>query len=113
MPACSTVDGVVAARDPHFFPDLGVEHWRPTALLLFEADEVDHVEDVTSFVDAKLAALHEHASQFARRCTSMSVAPDEDQQRARFRRHELDRMAVFGRQAGVAYAEGFKRIDDL
>jgi len=40
--------GVVAARDPHFFPDLGLAHHRPTALLLFEADEPNHVEDVTS-----------------------------------------------------------------
>jgi hypothetical protein len=38
---------------------------------------------------------------------------DETQQRDRFRRHELDRMAEFGRQVGVAYAEAFKRIDDL
>jgi hypothetical protein len=40
-------------------------------------------------------------------------SPDEEQQRDRFRRRELDRMAVFGRQAGVRYAEGFKRIDEL
>jgi LmbE family N-acetylglucosaminyl deacetylase len=108
-----TIDGVVAARDPHFYPDLGVEHWRPTTLLLFEADDVDHFEDVTEFVDVKLAALHEHASQLRSTMHIDVGGTDEEQQRARFRRHELERMAVFGRQTGVAYAEGFKRIDDL
>lgn len=108
-----TVDGVVAARDPHFYPDLGVEHWRPTILLLFEAEEVDHFEDVTGFVEAKLAGLNEHASQLRSTMHIEVGSAEEQQQRSRFRRHELDRMAVFGRQAGVAHAEGFKRIDQL
>ena len=40
-----TIDGIVAARDPHFFPGSGFHH-RPDELLLFEADEPDHVEHV-------------------------------------------------------------------
>jgi len=108
-----TIDGVVAARDHHFYPDLDVEHWRPTTLLLFEAEVVDHFEDVSGFVDAKLAALHEHASQLRSTMHIEVDSPDEEQQRRRFRRHEVDRMAVFGRQAGLSFAEGFKRIDDL
>src|SRR5690606_19819577 len=56
-------EGVVAARDPHFFPEQQLPHHRASALLLFEADEPDHVEDVTDHVDAKLAALHAHESQ--------------------------------------------------
>ena len=31
-------DAIVAARDPHFFPEHGLPHHRPTALLLCEAD---------------------------------------------------------------------------
>ncbi len=58
-----TVEGVVAARDPHFFPEQALPHHRPAAILLFEADEPDHVEDVGGFLDAKLAALHRHTSQ--------------------------------------------------
>lgn len=108
-----TIDGVVAARDPHFYPDLGIEHWRPTTLLLFEAEEVDHVEDVNGFVDAKISALYEHVSQLRSTMYIEVGSPDEEQQRHRFRRHEVERMAVFGRQVGLAYAEGFKRIDDL
>jgi LmbE family N-acetylglucosaminyl deacetylase len=108
-----TIDAVVAARDPHFYPDLGVEHWRPSTLLLFEAEEADHFEDVSGFVETKLAALYEHASQL-RSTMHIEVGSDgEEQERVRFRRRQLDRMAVFGRQIGVAHAEGFKRIDDL
>ena len=25
------VEGIVAARDPHFYPELGLTHWRPSA----------------------------------------------------------------------------------
>jgi LmbE family N-acetylglucosaminyl deacetylase len=59
-----TVDAVVAARDPHFFADLGVTPHRPSELWLFEADEPDHVEDVAGFVDAKVEALLAHRSQW-------------------------------------------------
>jgi LmbE family N-acetylglucosaminyl deacetylase len=59
-----TVDAVVAARDPHFFADLGVAHHRPSELWLFEADEPDHVENVDGFVDAKIDALLAHRSQW-------------------------------------------------
>lgn len=57
------VEGIVAARDPHFFPEQQVEPWRPSALLLWEADEADYTEDVSGFIDAKFAALMEHRSQ--------------------------------------------------
>jgi LmbE family N-acetylglucosaminyl deacetylase len=59
-----TVDAVVAARDPHYFVDLGLPHHRPRELWLFEADEPDHVEDVETFVGAKVAALLAHRSQW-------------------------------------------------
>jgi LmbE family N-acetylglucosaminyl deacetylase len=45
-------DGIVAARDPHFFPEQGAPPHRPSALLLWEAEERDHVEVVTGFEDA-------------------------------------------------------------
>ena len=57
-------DAIVGARDPHFFRDLGIAHFRPTALMLFEADLPNHAEDVTAQVDVKLAALLAHVSQF-------------------------------------------------
>jgi LmbE family N-acetylglucosaminyl deacetylase len=82
-------------------------------LFLWEADVVDHVEDVTAFVDTKLAALLEHRSQLRSTMHIEVGSDDEDEQRDRFRRRVIDRLATFGRTAGVAQAEGFKRIDDL
>ena len=52
-PGCSPATGIVAARDPHFFPEQGLAPHRPSALLLWEADEPDHVEDVSGHVDAQ------------------------------------------------------------
>ncbi len=48
-----TVDGIVAARDPQFFPGLGGQHHRPDTLLLFEADEPDHVERIDTSIGAQ------------------------------------------------------------
>ena len=58
-----SLDALVAARDPHFFPDLGLAPHRPKALLLFEADLANHVEDVSGFESTKVQALLCHASQ--------------------------------------------------
>ncbi len=103
------VEGLVAARDPHFFPEQALDPHRPGELLLFEADEVDHVEDVAGYADAKLAALEAHASQFE----STMFVSGGDQARAeldRFRQRELDRLADIGAPVGLAQAEGFKRL---
>jgi LmbE family N-acetylglucosaminyl deacetylase len=59
-----TLDALVAARDPHFFPELGLEPHRPEVLLLFEADLPNHVEDVGGFERQKVEALLCHRSQF-------------------------------------------------
>ncbi|MBW8827116.1 MAG: PIG-L family deacetylase, partial [Acidobacteria bacterium] len=59
------VDGIVAARDPHFYPEHGLAWWRPSSLLLFEADEPNHVEPFDDdHLERKVAALLEHRSQF-------------------------------------------------
>jgi LmbE family N-acetylglucosaminyl deacetylase len=60
-----TCDALVAARDPHFFPEHDVAPHRPSALLLFEADEPDHAEPATeTSLAAKIAALEAHRSQY-------------------------------------------------
>jgi LmbE family N-acetylglucosaminyl deacetylase len=102
-----TCDAVVAAREPHVHLD-GVAHHRPQALFLFEADEVNHLEDVTATVEAKLAALEAHASQFE---STMRAVDDEGL--ARFRRRMRDRLAEHGRRVGVPAAEAFALITDL
>jgi LmbE family N-acetylglucosaminyl deacetylase len=101
-------EGVVAARDPHFFRDHGLAAHRPDALLLWEADAPDHVEDVTDFVDRKLDALAAHTSQFE----STMKAVDDDQLRS-FRDRIAARLGGLGRPFGYAAAEVFKMIDDL
>lgn len=105
------VDGIVAARDPHFFPEQRLAHHRPTALLLWEADEADHVERVDGFVDAKIAALLRHRSQFR---STMSVDdPEAHDQLEAFRQRVQDRLAEHGRLAGIPSAEAFKAITEL
>lgn len=101
-------DGIVAARDPHFFPEHDLPHHRPAQLLLWEADAPDHVEDVSGWVDVKLAALEAHASQFE---STMKAVDDE--QLAAFRARIRDRLAGLGAPHGVEAAEVFKLIADL
>lgn len=106
-----TVDGVVAARDPHFSPYHDVDAHRPSTLLLFEADEPDHAEDVTGYGDTKVAALLEHHSQYR---STMHIDPDDDgRQLTAFRDLVVGRLADGGRRAGVEHAELFKAITDL
>ena len=105
-------DGIVAARDPHFFPEQNLPHHRPTTLLLWEADEADHVEVVDDgYAEAKLQALLAHASQF--RSTMHIEDASSDDQVAAFRRRVLDRLAEHGARAGVPRGEAFKVMHDL
>jgi len=101
-------DAIVAARDPHFFPEHGLAHHRPAALFLFEADAPNHVEDVTGFVDAKLAALEAHESQFE---TTMHAA--DASELGAFRDRIRGRLAEHGGPHGLAAAELFARLTDL
>jgi LmbE family N-acetylglucosaminyl deacetylase len=105
------LDAVVAARDPHFFPEHDLTHHRPSTVLLFEADEPDHLEDVTGHTDAKLEALEAHRSQF--RSTMGITDPTDGSQLEDFRRRVLAPMAETGQAHGVAYAELFKAITDV
>jgi LmbE family N-acetylglucosaminyl deacetylase len=101
-------EGIVAARDPHFFPEQQMAPHRPSSLLLWEADEPDHAEDVTAYVDVKLAALEAHESQHE--STMHAVDPaDLDAFRVRIRA----RLADHGARIGVPAAELFKLITDL
>lgn len=114
-------DGIVAARDPHFFPELGADPHRPTALLLWEADEPDHVEDAGKFADTKVSALLEHRSQFR---STMGIRfgapgagqledPDAAAEVDAFAQRVRERLGEHGAMAGLAMGEAFKLIDDL
>ncbi len=104
-------DAVVAARDPHFFPEHGLAPHRPSAMLLFESEEPDHAEDVTGYEATKVDALLAHVSQFE---TTMYIADDHDAGgRAAFDARIRDELAAQGRLVGVASAETFVRLRDL
>ena len=101
----------MAARDPLFFPEQGVSPHRPDTLLLFEADEPDHVEDVTGHAEAKLDALFAHESQFR---STMGIEPGDDgAQRGAFIELIRSRLAEHGALAGIAEGEAFKAIRRL
>jgi LmbE family N-acetylglucosaminyl deacetylase len=102
-------DAVVAARDPHFFREHHLPHHRPNALLLWEADEPNHVERLSEGdVQRKLSALHAHVSQFE--STMGGTTPDE---LAAFDQRIADRLAEIGAAVTAAYAERFHAITDL
>jgi len=102
------IDAVVAARDPHFFPEHGLAPHRPEKLLLFEAEEVDHVEDVSAWVDHKLRALEAHVSQFE---STMGAASEAEL--GPFRQRIRTRLAEHGRLIDVSAAESFKLMSEL
>lgn len=102
-------DGVVAARDPHFFPEQGPPPHRPKAILLWEADQPDHTEDVSAFVPAKLEALLEHRSQF--RSTMAVTDPASEEELGAFRDKMRSWMAEAGAERGFDAGEQFKLID--
>lgn len=101
-------EGIVAARDPHFFREHGLAPHRPDALLLWEADAPDHVEDIDEYVDVKLRALEAHASQHE----STMGATDHTELEG-FRRRIRGRAAELGQPHGLRAAEVFKLIDRL
>ena len=103
-----TCDAIVAARDPHFFREHGIAHHRPSTLLLWEADEPDHGEDITLSLDTKIHALLAHESQFE--STMKAVDPaDLERFTERIRRRAGD----LGQRIGRGSAELFKKIADL
>lgn len=104
-------DAVVAARDPHFFADMGVAHHRPDELWYFEADEPNHVEHVGGWLPTKIAALERHLSQLE---STMGITNDgDDGGRNQFHADIAEQAAAFGEILGTGPAEGFARLTDL
>lgn len=111
------VEGIVAARDPFFFPEqlqgrLGPH--RPDALLLFEPDVVNHLEVITEDdLASKLAALEAHESQLeTTHFYGLDAGSSRDEALARFRARERSRCTgVPGAPQGVL-AEPFHLIVD-
>ena len=104
-------DGIVAARDPHFFAEQDLPHHRPSKLLLWEADAPDHLEDISGFEEVKLRALLAHRSQFE---STMRIGDEGDAgQVEAFAARLRTRQSAAGAPLGLAAAEAFKLISDL
>ena len=105
-----TLDAIVAARDPHFFPEQPFAPHRPERVLLFEAEVADHFEDVAAHLDGKIAALLCHRSQWR---STMRIHDDPGREVAEFDARVRERAATAGEAHGVSAAEDFKLIDRL
>ena len=93
----SLLDAVApAAALPHYFPEAGPPHQVATVLLSGTL-EPDEWVDVADTIETKVAAVECHRTQFN----------DEDGWAGEAVRR---RAAEEGRRAGVAYAEGFRRL---
>ena len=109
-------DAVVAARDPHFFPDMEYTHHRPDEVWYFEADEPNHVENVDGWLKTKITSLEQHVSQLE---STMGIASDHDQAgHAQFVAdiHDAaDRAAHLGQSdmSGFTAGEAFHRLTDV
>jgi LmbE family N-acetylglucosaminyl deacetylase len=108
------VHAIIAARDPHFFPEHGLKPHRPDTLLLFEPARVDHLERVFDHLDRKTDALLAHQSQWR---STMGIdegdAERRDGQRAAFVGRVHDEARTAGLRGGLRAAEPFARIDTL
>ena len=104
-----TLDAIVAARDPHFFPEQALAPHRPNFALLFEAEEIDHLEPVDEWLDAKIASLLAHRSQWR---STMNIA-DDGSGRDAFEKQIREVAARAVGDTGLAAAESFKLLDDL
>jgi len=95
----TTCNAIVSARDHLFLPAMnviGLEAFAPSELYLWGTDSPDHFEDVSATIDKKIEAVRRHRSQLGQ----MPKWEDRVRQWA----------AAAGREAGVDFAEGFKRM---
>jgi LmbE family N-acetylglucosaminyl deacetylase len=117
-----TLDALVAARDPHFFPELQLAPHRPGALALFEADLPNHLERADGFDGTKIEALLCHRSQWE---STMGIDPGAGRigdarspsgptlQEQEFAAKVRRQLADHGALAGYAAAEAFHLMTDL
>lgn len=108
----SVCDAVVAARDPLYLEELaaaGVPHHRPSELLLWDAGDANHVEEIAAeHLDKKIEALLVHKSQFE---STMRIEDPNGPEVEHF----ADRIRRLAREhgsfGGFALGEAFRRLD--
>jgi LmbE family N-acetylglucosaminyl deacetylase len=104
-----TLDAIVAARDPHFFPEQRMAPHRPNAALLFEAEEIDHLETVDGWIEAKIESLLAHRSQWR---STMHIG-DDGSGRVEFETEVRDTARRAAAGSDLSAAEAFKLLHDL
>jgi LmbE family N-acetylglucosaminyl deacetylase len=109
-----TLDALVAARDPHFLPELGLAPHRPAALLLWEADLANHVERCPAdAAAAKVAALLCHHSQHESTMGVSDTSSGSASGAEAFATRIAWQLAQHGAVAGLDAGEAFHLIDQL
>lgn len=106
-----TTDAIVAARDPLFFSDQPFAPHRPQCLMLWEADMVDHYEEIASSLPDKFEALLCHISQYS---TTFGIdSPTDRPQHMAFRERLEEVHRKEGAKMGRGASESFKLIAEL
>jgi LmbE family N-acetylglucosaminyl deacetylase len=97
-------DAVWRAGEPRFYD---LSPWKSAELWLFNAEEPNHVEDVSGWVGIKWEALMRHESQFG---SAFRFGEDDPDGQAQFEQWFRGRFAAVGQVAGFEYGEAFRRI---
>ncbi|MCL5047988.1 MAG: PIG-L family deacetylase [Firmicutes bacterium] len=108
-------DAIVAARDPLFYPEQKWPHFRPKLLMLFEADEIDHGEDISQYEEIKISALLKHKSQLLS-TMGIDISATEDVYREKLSAFETDienKHIRAGEVFNLTKAESYKLMTNL
>jgi LmbE family N-acetylglucosaminyl deacetylase len=97
-------DAVWRAGEPRFYD---TEFWKPSELWLFNAQEPNHVEDVSGWMQRKWDGLMAHESQFS---SAFRIDRADGEGQARFHDWFMRRFALVGAAIGVEHGEAFRRI---
>ncbi len=104
----ASVDAVVSAREPLAHSAAGLDHHRPEAIMLWSADEPDHVESVDDrYFNRKIDALMCHSSQSV---TTMGDAAATPELRLQFENKMREWMQQSITRFDVPMGELFKRL---
>ncbi|NNE29856.1 MAG: bacillithiol biosynthesis deacetylase BshB1 [Saprospiraceae bacterium] len=89
------------------------EHWRPKAMYHYIQDyhlDADFVVEISEYMDKKIELIQTFESQFF---SEGMTGPQTPISSKGFLDYQKQRCAVYGRQAGFDYAEGFNVIRNL
>ena len=111
MPGLLAIEGIVAARDPHFFPEQGLAPHRPqSAVAVRIRSRAITSSASTAGSTARSRRCSRHRSQWR---STMGIDDRPEEQQAAFVREIHDSAQAAGLRAGVRAGEAFRRIDDL